>query len=93
MQIYWIDNIIDYDIRNSTMSDEEKSNDCQSCRYIGSGLFSFIAAYLWLNTRNNIYSDTIYRKLPLRLIAVGSMYMSFARFFYFPPFKHLAPKK
>uniref|UniRef100_A0A2K6W8Y8 DUF4536 domain-containing protein n=1 Tax=Onchocerca volvulus TaxID=6282 RepID=A0A2K6W8Y8_ONCVO len=79
------------------MSEEEKSNvviqDCQSCRYIGSGLFSFIAAYLWLNTRNNIYNDTIYKKLPLRLIAVGSMYISLARFFYFPPFKHLAPKK
>ncbi|VDK83432.1 unnamed protein product [Litomosoides sigmodontis] len=76
---------------------EEKSDvavgDCQPCRYVGTGLFLFVAAYIWYNTRNSIYSDAIYKKLPLRLIAVGSMYMSLARFVYLPPFKHLAPKK
>ncbi|CAG9537877.1 unnamed protein product [Cercopithifilaria johnstoni] len=73
---------------------EEKSDvvirDCQPCRYIGTGLFLFVAAYIWYNTRNG---DIIYKKLPLRLIAIGSMYMSLARFVYLPPFKHLAPKK
>uniref|UniRef100_A0A0R3RXJ4 DUF4536 domain-containing protein n=1 Tax=Elaeophora elaphi TaxID=1147741 RepID=A0A0R3RXJ4_9BILA len=76
---------------------EEKSKvvsqDCQPCRYIGAGLFLFVASYIWHNTRNTIYNSTIYRKLPLRLVAIGSIYMSFARFVYLPPFKHLAPKK
>ncbi|KAL3984986.1 putative integral membrane protein [Acanthocheilonema viteae] len=76
---------------------EEKSNtviqDCQPCRYIGTGLFLFVAAYIWCNTRNTVYNGTLYRKLPLHLVAVGSMYMSLARFVYLPPFKHLAPKK
>ncbi|KAM3717865.1 Uncharacterized protein ACO02O_01882 [Dirofilaria immitis] len=80
------------------MNDNEKwndniRNDCQPCRYVGSGLFLFVAAYIWYNTRNIIYNDALYKKLPLRLVAIGSLYMSFARYFYFPPFNHLAPKK
>uniref|UniRef100_A0AAF5PVE5 DUF4536 domain-containing protein n=2 Tax=Wuchereria bancrofti TaxID=6293 RepID=A0AAF5PVE5_WUCBA len=68
--------------------------DCQPCRFTGTGLFLFVAAYIWYNTRSSIYNNGfIYKKLPLRLIAIGSLYMSLARFIYLPPFKHLAPKK
>ncbi|VIO97671.1 Uncharacterized protein BM_BM9062 [Brugia malayi] len=68
--------------------------DCQPCRLVGTGLFLFVATYIWYHTRNGIYNNGfIYKKLPLRLIAIGSLYMSFARFIYLPPFKHLAPEK
>ncbi|EJD74193.1 hypothetical protein LOAG_18457 [Loa loa] len=78
------------------MNEKESSTiipDCQPCRYVGTGLFLFVASYIWYNTRNTIYNGGIYKRLPLRFIAVGSIYMSFARFIYLPPFKHLAPKK
>ncbi|EJW82419.1 hypothetical protein WUBG_06668 [Wuchereria bancrofti] len=46
--------------------------DCQPCRFTGTGLFLFVAAYIWYNTRSSIYNNGfIYKKLPLRLIAIG----------------------
>ncbi|VDN06171.1 unnamed protein product [Thelazia callipaeda] len=66
--------------------------DCRSCRYVGTGLFLFVASYMWYCTRSTVYAGSLYKKLPLRLIAFGSLYMSFARFIYLPPFEHLAPE-
>lgn len=63
----------------SNRTDPQNSKtDCQSCRLLGSGMFVFIAGYLWHNTRGGIYGAAS-KRIPIRLAATGMVINFFGR--------------
>lgn len=51
--------------------------DCQPCRYLGTGLFLFTASYIWYHTKGAFYRGSLYKRIPLRVAAVGWFFFFF----------------